>query len=1162
MGYREFRRAELPRAQDYQDETILVIETDGSRTLLFSDGATWQANGGGGVAISIGTQLFTSGTVNFSNSNGVTFGADTAGIGTASVAGTVAGGTANINLSAGTTSSARSAFTFSNANGVSFGLNTTGVVTGSVAAQTNQSLGLYAVSNTTQGTSGTVDARTLSAAGAGNVSVGVSNGSLVVSGSQSTAPGAIIAAGGTVTSGSLSFSNGSGVSFGIAGQTLTGSVAAQTNQQAGLYAVSNTTQSTSGTADARSLSFGGAGAASVGVTGGSVVVSAPVQTNQTVGAYAMNNTTQASSGTIDARSLSVLGAGIVSVGVSNGSLVISATAAAGTGADGGNVLAAGTRTALSTATVLFSNLNGVTFGLDTTNGSIMTASVAAQTNQSIGIYGSSQTTGQSSSSTVDARSISIVGAGGVSVGLSGGSFIVSGGAGGGAMGLSAGTQSVSTGTPVLSNSNGITFGMSGSSRVTASFALSNQVISAFAVSNTTQSSSGTINVSAVSLAGAGAVSVGVSNGSIVVSAAAGAQSNQAIGFYASSQTTGQSSSSTVDARSISIVGAGLISAGMSGGSLIISAPDTTSYNPLSVGFSTNGNTAGDTGFGTDRVVFAGGANITLSGSTNAGSMTISIAGGAGAAFGVSAGTQSVNTGTMVFSNSNGLTFGMSGSSRITMSMALSNQVVSAFAVSNTTQSSSQTVNVSAFSFAGAGNVSVGASNGSIVVSGQTQSNQVLSAYAVSNTTQSTSGTINASVLSINGAGAVSVGVSNGSIIVSAAAGAQSVQTLGLYGSSQTTGQSSSSTVDARSFSIVGAGGVSVGLSGGSFIVSGGAGGGALSAGLSNVGNTSGNTGVVTGQLVLAGGNNVTLSGSTNAGSMTVTVSAASQTNQSVGLYALGNTTQNSSTTLDARTVSFNGLGAMTVGFSNGSVQLSAPATSSLSATGAVSIVVNGATISIGAPGGTLSRFEWPPTQCGQISSSQQTNSVYSFRPVSVMEPISFSRVDIPVLVGLASAATSNTAAIALSAMMVLYTRNGVTFSPIVGASASSTFSWASNSSNYSGISGGHPLSFGLASMLTPGEYYAGFYISTASAISTGAATTALNATMSVLALSNFTATAFAEFGSMWSNSSNRDIMGILTSVPTNTTQTIQQSQLSCVDTAHFRANVPLMFRNV
>lgn len=45
-------------------------------------------------------------------------------------------------------------------------------------------------------------------------------------------------------------------------------------------------------------------------------------------------------------------------------------------------------------------------------------------------------------------------------------------------------------------------------------------------------------------------------------------------------------------------------------------------------------------------------------------------------------------------------------------------------------------------------------------------------------------------------------------------------------------------------------------------------------GFSTQGNTSGNTGMVTGQLILVGGNSITLSGSTNAGSITVTISAA------------------------------------------------------------------------------------------------------------------------------------------------------------------------------------------------------------------------------------------------------------------------------------------------
>jgi hypothetical protein len=45
---------------------------------------------------------------------------------------------------------------------------------------------------------------------------------------------------------------------------------------------------------------------------------------------------------------------------------------------------------------------------------------------------------------------------------------------------------------------------------------------------------------------------------------------------------------------------------------------------FSGGMSTNGNTSGDTGFATDRLALIGNNNVTLSGSTNAGSMSISI----------------------------------------------------------------------------------------------------------------------------------------------------------------------------------------------------------------------------------------------------------------------------------------------------------------------------------------------------------------------------------------------------------------------------------------------------------------------------------------------------------------------------------------------------------
>ena len=135
---------------------------------------------------------------------------------------------------------------------------------------------MYAVSNTTLSTSSTGNASALSFEGAGIVSVGVSGGSVVVSASS----------------------------------------AAQTNQSLGLYAVSNTTLSTSHTADARSLSFEGAGAVSVGASGGSVVISAPAQSNQQLSMYAVSNTTLSTSSTGNASALSFEGAGNVSVGIS------------------------------------------------------------------------------------------------------------------------------------------------------------------------------------------------------------------------------------------------------------------------------------------------------------------------------------------------------------------------------------------------------------------------------------------------------------------------------------------------------------------------------------------------------------------------------------------------------------------------------------------------------------------------------------------------------------------------------------------------------------------------------------------------------------------------------------------------------------------------------
>jgi hypothetical protein len=131
------------------------------------------------------------------------------------------------------------------------------------------------------------------------------------------------------------------------------------------------------------------------------------------------------------------------------------TASAG-GGGGGVDIGAGTQTATS-GTVVFSNSNGVSFGMS--NSSIITASATVTTPA---IAAGTQTA--ASGTAVFSNS------NGVTFGMSNSSIVTASVSTqpGTPFAISAGTQSVSTGTVIFSASNGFTFGMSNSSIVTAS----------------------------------------------------------------------------------------------------------------------------------------------------------------------------------------------------------------------------------------------------------------------------------------------------------------------------------------------------------------------------------------------------------------------------------------------------------------------------------------------------------------------------------------------------------------------------------------------------------------------------------------------------------------------------------------------------------------------
>lgn len=978
-----------------------------------------------------------------------------------------------------------------------------------------------------------------------------------------------LAAAGSEISGA--FSNANGLSFGLSAGQLTASytVPTQSNQTEGKYAVGNTTGASSSiTHDARSLSIQGTGGVSVGYSNGSLVISGATGGGggaaQSIG-VSTGGGTSGNTGTYSGQVVFAGGNNItlsVSSGAAGAQTITISGANLGGAQTGISSIAAG-GTTQSVGMAQFSNANGVSFGLST-NGSTgtITASVAAQTNQSVGIYASSNTTGASSSSTVDARSLSVVGYGAISVGLSGGSLqisapatallaqlsagisggntagntgtvaqglivfagganitlsgssngssetisIIGGAGGGGGAGLSAGTQSVSTGTVVFSNSNNVTFGMSGSSRITGSYAL-----------NVSATGGTSVGLSGLTFQDSQGVSFGLSTGAGVgtITASVAAQTNQTIGVYASSQTTGQSSSNTLDARSMSFVGQGGVSVGLSGNSVLISGAAGGGAG-FTAGMSNIGNSTGTSGMVTGQLVLAGGGNVKISGSTNGGSITLTISANPQVSHGMSTGGNTLGdavtvSGRLVLAGGNNVTLsGSTAAGNQTITVSGPNMFQAGISGGNTSNTSGTVSNQ--LVLAGGNNVTLSGStdaNGmSVTVSAGA------GAAGAINVTGANGSSVSASTLAFSNSNGMTLGVSTGAngatVTGSYTQAAQTNQSLGIYASSQTFGQSSSSTHDARSLTIYGSGGISVGWSNGSLGISG--------------------------QTTVA------------------------QTNQTVGLYALGNTTQNSSSTLDARTLSFNALGAMTMGYSNGSIQVSAPGTSSLVGVGGISISSNGSTISISeAP---ISRLFHPPGQLTAISAPGNASATLQYVPV--LQPVTLSRLDALVSWAGASSATTNTCAFAVSAYAAIYTKNGATLSSVSSGSTQTTYSYASNSAGQTQLISGaiRPISVPLAANMTPGEYYVGFNIVTATS-SIGLSTTNLAQSLSIMGGNGLqTAANFAEFTNQTATSTGlQGGMGVYSAATTGLPAAVSLSAINQTGAALSQANIALAFRN-
>lgn len=550
-------------------------------------------------------------------------------------------------------------------------------------------------------------------------------------------------------------------------------------------------------------------------------------------------------------------------------------------------ISAGTLSALRSDFTL-GNSNGVSFGLNT-NG-VITASVNA--------------------------------AGGAQTGISG---------------ISAGTTILTSGTLSFGDSNGISFGLNGSvltATVKTDYQSSGNYLTTAMASNAGSNfvnTSAGLNLTNIS-ATLGSGSISLSVGNYITTAA---QSNQVVNSLNGSTgqislATGSSLSSSQNGSTITFgLASNITTALQSAGNYL-----TTAAQSNQVVNSINGSTG----------VFSFNSGSSLSSSRNGNSITWGLASNITTALqsagnylttaaqsnqvvnslNGSTGQISLNVGSSLSASTNGssITFGLA--SNITTALqSAGNYLTTAMA----SDAGSRFVNTSAglnltniSATLGSGSLSL--SVGNYITTARASTDAIGLNTAQTNVTW----TANSSGISINAAGYAGTGTTFAGTNISASMThnsnglnlALSAANPGGGGSINFSAGTTSANLASVTFSD--AGGVSFGLNAGTITAS------APAAAATPVNFSAGTTSNNLGSVIFGDLNGISFGLGTGASSRSITAShngITSQSNQNISFYAVGNTTQNSSTVLNASQLSFNGLGELSVGFSNGSINLSA-----------------------------------------------------------------------------------------------------------------------------------------------------------------------------------------------------------------------------------------------
>lgn len=567
----------------------------------------------------------------------------------------------------------------------------------------------------------------------------------------------------------------------------------------------------------------------------------------------------------------------------------------------------------------------------------------------------------------------------------------------------------------------------------------------------------------------------------------------------------------------------------------------------SVGGNSTSAGAGYSLISTGTLLLAGGNNITLS--QNGSAITISGANAPSGSINFSASNTSANLASVTFSNSNGVSFGLNAGVITASHNALTSQSNQALSASN----GSFAFQTAGFSNANgvtfgtsAGSIMTASVNTSYAASNHTHGNPTLNLTNISGTTASASNGLTLSLsaaaqsaqtqsniqgivasgstnrtgdISFANSNGVTFGLSNNTITASVAAGggggvalanSQTTYTSGtvnlLEGGgaitiASTTGQKYNFSVPAQSsLSVTGA----LSISRNASTISIGA--PAFSAGISNIGNTSGTSGTASNQVIFAGGNNITLSQSTGAGGNTISIIGGAGGGGGVALYDGVNS-------ISSGTARVSVGGALTASVNGQTLSLNAPGTSSLIGTNGISLSTTSNSIFVdGAALGGLTLSYFNPQDAYMQVTGVHGNGTLHIQPVQAPN-VQFDRIAMPIYY---TNASNSTASVSLSVSIGFYTRNSSTLS--LASSVSTSGAWVGsgtvNSASYNGI---RLLTIGATTSLSQGQYYVG--------IASSSATGGNNATLQQIVASQQNSSFSGIFG-LASNTSNQYTRGL------------------------------------